>query len=107
MRKDAVAVDRQQCAAVACAGKEPAIGSQPESVDNIFARSPQLFRSAVGVDAVDAAGKLRRKGQERWLQRTLDGTSYATGSDGRGSPWRAIGGPGGFRPPLLFTHPRS
>ncbi len=97
MRKDAVAVDRQQCAAVACAGKEPAIGSQPESVDNIFARSPQLFRSAVGVDAVDAAGKLRRKWQERWLQRTLDGTSYATGSDGRGSLWRSDDG-AGFSP---------
>src|SRR6266403_2105593 len=82
MGEDAVPIDGEERAAVAGTGQEAAIGSESEGVDDIFARRPELFRCALGADAVDAAGDNRRKGDERLLRRSLAGTRYAARSNG-------------------------
>src|SRR5437899_5148471 len=46
--KDAVAIDGQKSAAVARPSKEAAVGTEPQSVDDILARRPKLFRCAIG-----------------------------------------------------------
>src|SRR6267154_2033705 len=80
--EDTVAIDGQKSAAITAPSEEAAVGSESESVDNIFAGRPKLFRRAVGADAVDAAGKLWREWRERLLRLDLPTTDYAAASDG-------------------------
>jgi len=83
MGENAVSIDGEESACVAGTGKEPSVGSESKGIDNIFARSPKLFRRALWADAVDGAGEKRRKGNEGLLlRRNLPGTRCAAGVDG-------------------------
>src|SRR5713226_8552820 len=104
MGEDAVPIDGAESTVVACTGQEAAVGSKPERVDNIFARRPKLFRSAVGADAVDAAGEKRRKGDEGLLRLDLAGTHYAAGSDGCRALRGGDDGGGSLSGARLFTN---
>src|SRR5216684_1501098 len=60
--------------------------------------------SAVGADAVDAAGEKRRKGDEGLLRLDLAGSHYAAGGDGRRALWCGDDGAGSLSGALLFTN---
>src|SRR5207253_2950767 len=64
------------------------VGSEPQCVNHIFARSPELFWRAIRADAVNAAGNQRGEWKERRLDLPLNlcGTGNA-GADG-GRPLR-------------------
>src|SRR5467141_2780358 len=83
MGEDAVSIDGQQSAAVSRPCEQPSVGSESESVNNVLARRPKFFRRAVGADAVNAAGKKRRKWDERLLRLDLAASDYAAGGDCR------------------------
>src|SRR5438034_10167033 len=73
MGENAVSINGQESAIVTCPCQQAAIGSEPERVNDIFARSPNLFRRAFVADAVDAGGHDRRKWNEGLLGLGLPG----------------------------------
>src|SRR5260370_20398243 len=87
MSKDAMTIDGQQSAAVTGPSQESAVGSEPKSVNDIFARRPKLCRCALRAYAVNAAGEEGRKGEEGWLRLNLAATDYAA----VGNRCRALG----------------
>src|ERR1700674_904288 len=103
MGEDAMTIDGEESAAVAGPGKEAAIGSESESVNDIFARRPELFRCAVGADAVDAAGEKRRKRGEGLLGLELAGSDYAACGNGCRALRGGDDGAGRLSHALLFT----
>src|SRR5271154_3608730 len=50
--KIADAVDRENVAAIAGAGDETSMLIEAQRIDQIFARTPKLFRGSVGSDAI-------------------------------------------------------
>ena len=68
LREHSTAINGEKRAIVSGAGKKASVGGKSQRVNHVFARSPNLFRSAVRVDAVNAA---RNQGRER-KKRRLD-----------------------------------
>src|SRR6266478_889000 len=81
--EDTVAIDGQKSAAVTGPCEEATVGSESESVNDIPARRPKLFRCPVGADAVNAAREQWGKWTERLLRLDLAATDYAAGGDRR------------------------
>src|SRR5260370_1314378 len=89
---------------VAGAGEEAPIGIERERVDHVLAGIPKLFGRAIGREAIDTAGKLLGKGNERRLTLRLsaenDGAAGDSGSALRRGDDRCGRGSGGA---LLFA----
>ena len=89
---------------LASPGQQSAIGSESESVDDIFARSPNLFGRALGADAINAAGELLRKSGERLLRLDLAAGDYATAAKCCRSLRRGEDNAGSLSAALLFAN---
>src|SRR5207247_3769329 len=81
MGENAVSINGQESAIVTCPCQQAAIGSEPERVNDIFARSPKLFRRAFVADAVDAGGHDWRKWNEGLLGLGLHGIHEGESGD--------------------------
>src|SRR6266446_5450596 len=100
MREDAVAIDGEESAAVACPRQEAAIGCEPEGVNDVFARGPKFFRCAVGADAVNAAGEKRRKWNKGLLWLDLPGIHDGASGERSRALWRGDDSGGSLAGPL-------